>query len=50
LGMTEAAVKMTVHRLRRGFQARLRAQIAQTVESEDEVEDEIRHLCLVVSR
>ena len=44
LGMTEAAVKMAVHRLRRRYRHLLRAQIAQTVASPEEIEDEIRHL------
>jgi RNA polymerase sigma-70 factor (ECF subfamily) len=42
--MTEAAVKMAVHRLRRRYRHLLRAQIAQTVASPEEIEDEIRHL------
>jgi len=44
LGMTEAAVKMAVHRLRRRYRRLLRAQIAQTVASPEEIDDEIRHL------
>jgi RNA polymerase sigma-70 factor (ECF subfamily) len=44
LGMTEAAVKMAVHRLRRQYRRLLRAQIAQTVASPEQTDDEIRHL------
>lgn len=44
LGSTEGAVKVAVHRLRRRFQALLRAQIAETVASPDQVDDEIRAL------
>jgi len=44
LGMSEAAVKVAVHRLRRQFRQRLRAEIADTVSSQAEVEDEIRYL------
>lgn len=44
LGMTEAAVKVAVHRLRRRFGAVLREEVAQTVESPDRVDDELRHL------
>ena len=44
LDMTEAAVKMAVHRLRRQYRRLLRAQIAQTVVSPEEIDDEIRHL------
>ena len=44
LGMTEGAVKTAVHRLRRRFKERLRGEIAQTVSTEEDVDDEIRHL------
>jgi len=44
LGMTEGAVKTAVHRLRRHYRRLLRARIAQTVASAEEIDDEIRHL------
>jgi RNA polymerase sigma factor (sigma-70 family) len=44
LGMTEGAVKVAVHRLRRRYRQLLRAEIAQTVADPDEVDDEIRYL------
>jgi RNA polymerase sigma-70 factor (ECF subfamily) len=44
LGMSEGAVKVAVHRLRRRFRDLVREEIAQTVSSADEVEDEMRHL------
>jgi RNA polymerase sigma-70 factor (ECF subfamily) len=44
LGMTEAAVKVAVHRLRRRFRALLRAEVARTVTDEHEIDDEIRYL------
>ena len=44
LSLTEAAVKMAVHRLRARYREILRAEIAETVSAEEEVEDEIRHL------
>jgi RNA polymerase sigma-70 factor (ECF subfamily) len=44
LGMTESAVKVAVHRMRRRFAKLLRAEVAQTVESEEAVTDEIRFL------
>jgi RNA polymerase sigma-70 factor (ECF subfamily) len=44
LGMSEGAVKVAVHRLRRRFGDVLRDEIAQTVSSPEEVEDELRHL------
>jgi RNA polymerase sigma factor (sigma-70 family) len=44
LGMTEGAVKTAAHRLRRRWRALLRDEIAQTVASPDEIEEEIRYL------
>jgi DNA-directed RNA polymerase specialized sigma24 family protein len=44
LGMTEAAVKMASHRMRRRYRDLLRAEILETVGSPDEVEDEIGKL------
>jgi RNA polymerase sigma factor (sigma-70 family) len=44
LNLTEAAVKMAVHRLRARYREILRAEIAQTVSSPAEIEEEIRHL------
>jgi RNA polymerase sigma factor (sigma-70 family) len=44
LNLSEAAIKMAVHRLRARYRAILRAEIAQTVVSPEEIEDEIRHL------
>lgn len=49
LGTSEAAVKVAVHRLRRRYRELLRAEIAQTVASPAEVEDEIRYLFAVLS-
>ena len=43
-GITEGAVKAAAHRLRQNFRAALRRAIAETVASEDEIDDEIRHL------
>jgi RNA polymerase sigma factor (sigma-70 family) len=44
LGMSEGAVKVAVHRLRRRYRDVLRAAIAETVADPSEVDDEIRHL------
>jgi RNA polymerase sigma-70 factor (ECF subfamily) len=44
LGMTEGAVKVTVHRLRRRYRQLLRQEIAETVAGPDDVDEEIRHL------
>jgi RNA polymerase sigma-70 factor (ECF subfamily) len=47
--MTEVAVKGTMHRLRKRYRDLLRDEIAQTVESESEVDDELHHLRRVVA-
>ena len=49
LGMTEAAVKVAVHRLRQRYRELLRKEIARTVNSDGEVEEELRYLFAVLS-
>ena len=49
LGLSEGAVKVAVHRLRRRFGAILRLEIAETVLAPEDVEDELRELIRVVS-
>lgn len=49
LGMSEGAVKVAAHRLRRRFRDRLRAEVAQTVDDSAEVEDELRALLRAVA-
>lgn len=44
LGMNEGAVKVAIHRLRQRYRACLRGQIAQTVSTPAEVDEEIRQL------
>lgn len=44
LGMSEGAIKVAVHRLRRRFGALLREEIAETVSDPAHVDDEIREL------
>jgi RNA polymerase sigma-70 factor (ECF subfamily) len=44
LEMSEAAVKVAVHRLRQRYGQLLREEIAQTVADPGEVDGEIRHL------
>ena len=44
LGMNEGAVRVAVHRLRKRYGELLRQEIAQTVDTDEEVEDELRHL------
>jgi RNA polymerase sigma-70 factor (ECF subfamily) len=48
LGLTEGAVKVTIHRLRRRFRELVKAEIAHTVADEDEMRDELRYLIEVV--
>lgn len=44
LGMTEGAVKVAVHRLRRQYRRLLRDEIAQTVACPEEIDEEISYL------
>lgn len=44
LGMSSGALKVATHRLRRRFQEHVRAQVADTVDDDDQVEDELRAL------
>jgi RNA polymerase sigma factor (sigma-70 family) len=44
LGMSDGAVRMAAHRLRKRFRAALEAEILETVEAPAEVDDEIRYL------
>ena len=48
LDMTIPAVKMAVHRLRRRYREALRERVADTVDSPEEVDDEIRYLMAAV--
>jgi len=50
LGLRTSALKMAIHRLRKRFGALLRAEIAQTVATPDEVEEEVRQLITAASR
>jgi RNA polymerase sigma-70 factor (ECF subfamily) len=50
LGMSEGAVKVTVHRLRRRYGKLLRAAIAETVSNETDLNDEMRYLVAVLRR
>jgi RNA polymerase sigma-70 factor (ECF subfamily) len=49
LDMTEGAVRVAVHRLRRRFAELLRERIAETVESAEAIDDELRHLLEAVA-
>lgn len=47
-GMTEEAVKKAVQRMRRRYHQLFREEIAHTVATPGEVEEELRHLCAVL--
>ena len=49
LGLSEVATKSLVHRLRERYRALVREEVARTVEKTDEIEDELRYLCSVLS-
>jgi RNA polymerase sigma factor (sigma-70 family) len=49
LGMTTHAFTVALHRLRQRVGLRLRADVAETVASETEVDEELRHLIAAVS-
>ncbi|MDX1945047.1 MAG: RNA polymerase subunit sigma-24 [Pirellulaceae bacterium] len=44
LGMTEGALKVAIHRLREKYRERLRAEIAQTVAAQEDVDEELAAL------
>jgi RNA polymerase sigma-70 factor (ECF subfamily) len=49
LGISTGALRVTLHRFRRRFHATLRAAVGGTVETDDEIDDEIRHLMRAIS-
>ena len=50
LGTTESSIKVSVHRLRKRYRELLEAEIANTVSTPEEVEEERRHLLSALSR
>lgn len=50
LAMTEGAVKAAVFRLRERYRDYMKEEIAQTVATPAEVDEELRHLCRVLAR
>jgi RNA polymerase sigma factor (sigma-70 family) len=50
LGLSEAAVKMAIHRLRRRYGELLRLEVAQTVVTPAEIDEELRHLLRALAR
>lgn len=49
LGMNEGAVKVAVHRLRKRYRKLLRAEIAETLAEEEDVDEELHHLFAVLA-
>lgn len=49
LGMSESALTVSVHRMRKRYGTLLREEIAATVADEAEVDEELRHLMTIVS-
>jgi RNA polymerase sigma factor (sigma-70 family) len=50
VGMTEGAIKVAVHRLRRRYRALLYDEIAQTVATPEEIDLELKHLIEAIKR
>lgn len=49
LGLSPGAVRTGVHRLRHDFRIHLRREVARTVDSPDQIDEEMRHLRSVLS-
>lgn len=50
LGMNDGAVRVAVHRLRKRYRELVRMHVAATVGSEEEVDEELRHLLSLYSK
>lgn len=50
LGISEAAIRVAIHRLRKRFRELVKTQIAQTVTEAAEVEEELQHLIRTLSQ
>ena len=48
MGVSAGAIRMSLHRLRRKYRQVLRAEIAETVSTPEEIDDEIRFLMSVL--
>lgn len=44
LGMSDVAIKVALHRLRKRFRESIRNKVAETVESQEEIDGELEHL------
>lgn len=50
LNMSEGAFKVAVHRLRKQFRELLRNEVAQTLDNNKDIDDELRYLCSVLAQ
>jgi RNA polymerase sigma-70 factor (ECF subfamily) len=50
IGLSDGAVKVAVLRMRQRYRELVRAEIANTIESEAEIDEEMRHLLAILSR
>lgn len=50
LGLSEGAARVAVHRMRQRYRQLLRDEIAQTVDTPEEIEDELRYLFAALTR
>jgi RNA polymerase sigma factor (sigma-70 family) len=50
LGMSAGAVKVAIHRLRQRYRMLLRDAVAQTIDNEADLDDEMRHLVAVLRK
>jgi hypothetical protein len=50
LGVTEGALKVAIHRLRRRFRDAVKTEIAQTLPEAGDADEELRYLVEVLSR
>lgn len=48
LGMTESAMNVAIHRLRRRYASLVREAVARTVADEADIDDELRYLVAVL--
>jgi RNA polymerase sigma-70 factor (ECF subfamily) len=50
LNLSPGAIKVAIHRLRKDFAAAIRSEIAQTVDTPDEISAELQYLIEVLSQ
>jgi predicted transcriptional regulator len=50
LGISEGAVKVAIHRLRKRFREVIRRDVAQTLHDQREIDAEMQHLIAALSR